>query len=381
MMNATHCAPTVFPPPPTLPPRRYRVVHVCNGLNVGGMEKLLVEFARGVDRSMCELHFVSLGGRGQLADDLELAGHSVSSLDKQPGLRPGLVLRLAQLFRELRPDVVHTHNTGAYFYAVPAARLARVPVVVHTRHGQRYGATQRQDRLFRLFSRFVDRVVCVSEDGRQLSLGEGIDPQRVCTIHNGIDLTRFAYHGPVAGGPAVLVARLSPEKDVDTLLRATAIVVKTCPDFRLNLVGDGVSRQCLEELARQLGLGHRVRFCGETHAVAEMLSQAALFALPSLTEGVSLTLLEAMASGLPVVATAVGGNPEVVRHGETGLLVEPRSPERFADALRQIWTQPAQAQQMGKAGRRRVEEHFDVRHMIIQYQSLYRRCASAATGR
>jgi sugar transferase (PEP-CTERM/EpsH1 system associated) len=353
------------------PSRKIRVVHVSLGLDVGGMEKLLTEFARHVDRGRFDLHFVALQKRGKLAAELESAGHRVSSLDKPPGLRPGLVWRLMKLLRKLRPDIVHTHNTIACFYAAPAARLARVPAIVHTRHGQRYGATRRQNLLFRLLSRFVDRIVCVSEDSGQLSIREGIDPQKVSTIRNGIDLVRFACRQPNHGGPAVLVARLSPEKDVETLLRATALVLRTWPDFRLNIVGDGVSRRKLEELAAQLELGDHVCFFGEVQGIPDLLSQAAMFVLPSLTEGISLTLLEAMAGGLPVVATAVGGNPEVVKDGETGLLVEPRSPKPLAEAISRLHTHPELARQMGAAGRRRAEECFDVRRMIGQYESLY----------
>jgi glycosyltransferase involved in cell wall biosynthesis len=356
-----------------------RIAHVSLGLEMGGMEKLLVEFARHADRERFQLHFICLEGRGKLADEVEALGWPVAALGKRPGVRPGLILKLARLFRRLDVDVVHTHNTAAYFYAVPAARLARVPTVVHTRHGQRCNATPRQNRVFRFLSRFVDTMVCVSEDSRRLARGEGIDPGKTCTIWNGIDLSRFAYTGPTPGGPAVIVARLSPEKDVETLVRAAAIAAERFSGFRLEIVGDGVCRASLEELSAQLRLDDRVRFLGEMDNIPELLGRAALFVLPSLTEGLSLTLLEAMARGLPVVATCVGGNPEVVSQGETGLLVEPRSPESLADAMVRVVVQPELARQMGIAGRRRVEEFFDVRRMIAEYEALY--LASELAGR
>src|SRR5262249_42341660 len=160
-----------------------------------------------------------------------------------------------------------------------------------------------------------------------------------------IDLDRFAYRGPAADGPAVLVARLAPEKDVGTLLDAVALIVRDCPDFRLEIAGDG---PCRAELERKAGpLGHHVRFLGVVRDVAGLLAGARLFVLSSVTEGISLTLREAMARGLPIVATRVGGNPEVVAHEEPGLLVPPRAPAALAEAIRRCWTRPEMCSTLG----------------------------------
>jgi Glycosyltransferase Family 4 len=146
------------------------VAHVALGLNVGGMEKLLVEFARCADRERFELGFVSLGARGSLAADIEACGWQVTALNEPPGLRASLVFRLARLFRRRNVDVVHTHNTKALLYGGPAARLAGIRGLVHTRHGQRYQARGRTTTLFRLASRLADCVVCVSRDARDTSM-------------------------------------------------------------------------------------------------------------------------------------------------------------------------------------------------------------------
>jgi glycosyltransferase involved in cell wall biosynthesis len=196
----------------------------------------------------------------------------------------------------------------------------------------------------------------------------------VTTIWNGIDVTGFAYAGPDPAGPAVLVARLAPEKDVETLLNATALAARERPDFRLEVAGDGPCRPALERAAADLGVAGRVRFLGEVRDVPALLARARLFALSSLTEGVSLTLLEAMSRGLPVAATRVGGNAEVVADGETGLLVPPGDPPALAAALLRLWADPAEAARLGRAGRRRVEAHFDVRGMVAAYEDLYRPC-------
>ena len=181
-------------------------------------------------------------------------------------------------------------------------------------------------------------------------------------------------------GPAVAVARLSPEKDLGTLLEAAALVVRTIPGFQLEIAGAGPCRPDLVKLAGSLCLGDRVRFLGEVSDIPALLARAGLFVLPSLTEGISLTVLEAMARGLPVVATRVGGNPEVVDDGRSGLLVPPRNPQALADALCRLWQDSALAARLGRAGRRRAEAHFDVRHMVAAYEDLYRSPATPTDG-
>jgi glycosyltransferase involved in cell wall biosynthesis len=335
------------------------------------MEKLLVDFARHTDRGRFELEFVSLCGRGPLAEDLESCGWSVTALDARPGVRPSLILRLARLFRSGNIDVVHTHNTKPLLYGSLAARLAGVRRVVHSRHGQRYHASRRQTALFRLATHLTNCVVCVSNDSAQLSAKEGTAQKKIRTVWNGIDIWRFAYAGPKPGGPAVMVGRLSPEKNVDGLLRAAALAGQMSPSFRLMIAGDGPCSADLKELAAELALGDRVRFLGEVRDVPALLLGAGLFVLPSLTEGISLTLLEAMARGLPVVTTRVGGNPEVVVEGETGFLVAPRAPVELARAMIALHLAPDVGRQMGIAGRARVERHFDIRRTVRAFESLY----------
>ena len=350
---------------------RLRVIHVALQLDTGGMEKLLVEFARHSDRARYDLHFVSLSTRGPVAAELEALGWPVTALLEPPGLRPGLVLRLAKLFRALQADVVHIHNTKPLIYAGPAARLARVARVIYTRHGQRHGATPRQNLLFRLAARTAHRIVCVSDDSARLSARDGLAHRRLVRIWNGIDVQRFAYLGPRSDGPAVMVGRLSPEKNVQCLLRAAAILSQQRPGFRLRIAGDGVCLPALRSLAHELKIQGQVTFLGNVNDVPSLLGEASVFVLPSLTEGISLTLLEAMARGLPVVATRVGGNPEVVADGQTGLLVRPDSPEQLASAIGRLLDDPAMARQMGEAGCRRVQRLFNVKTMVRQYECLY----------
>jgi glycosyltransferase involved in cell wall biosynthesis len=349
------------------------VTHVTLGLEMGGQEKLLIEFARHADRSRFDLHFVSLSTRGVLAADLEACGWPVTALEEPAGLRPGLVLRLARLFRLLGADVVHSHDDRPLIYAGSAARLARVAGVIHTRHGQSVYLSRRQGFLVKAAAALADRFVCVSEDAAALSRRQGLAPGRVLAIPNGIDVGRFGYSGPRQGGPVVTVARLTPEKDIACLVRAAAVACQTDPSFRLEIAGDGASLNPCRQLAREMGLEAegRVRFLGRVQDVGRLLARAGLFAMSSVSEGIPLALLEAMARGLPVAATNVGGIREVVVEGETGFLVPGRDPAALARAMLRLHQNPAEARQLGLQGRQRVEDRFDVRRMVARYESLY----------
>lgn len=348
-----------------------RVVHVVGQLDVGGMEKLLFEFARHADRERFALTFISLSSRGPVAKQIEACGWPVIALDCGPGRRVDIIFRLARLFRRSQIDVVHTHNSRSLIYGAPAARLARIGRVIHTRHGQHYGASPAEIRAFRWASWFTDHVICVSDDSARLSLIDGVAPRRVRTIVNGVDPAKFAFLGPAAGSTVVAVGRLSPEKGYDTLLEAVALASAEHPPLRLELAGDGPCMPELRRIADRLKISDRVTFLGEVSDVPAVLARAALFVLPSLTEGISLTLLEAMARGLPVVATAVGGTPEAVIDGETGRLAPPRAPAELARMIVSALGDPEAGRRMGLAGRHRVETRFDVRRMVASYEQLY----------
>ena len=350
---------------------RNRVAHITLGLATGGQEKLLVEFARRADREQFDLVFVSLTDRGKLADTIESHGWPVVALNAPGGLRPGLVWRLRRLFRERRIDIVHTHDDRPLIYGVPAGRTAGARVIHTQHHGLLPGTSRSQLRLTRWAGRLAHEFVTVSEDAARHLIEQGLPAGRVSTIWNGIDLDRFAFTGCVAGGPVVCVARLSPEKNIADLLRAAAIVSAKDANFRLKIAGDGPCRAELATLAQELKLGPNVEFLGEVRDIPSLLAEASLFVLPSKSEGISLTLLEAMARGLPVATTRVGGNPEVVEQGQTGLLAPSQDPAALAAAILEARGDA----DMGRAGRARVETHFDVAAMVRKYETLYVRKA------
>lgn len=351
-------------------PRPLRVCHVSLTLKTGGLERLLGDIARHHNPDQCRPEFLALNEVGRFADVIRDAGCPVHTL--RPAGRIGQLGQMIRLFRQRQFDVVHTHNTYPHINGSIAARLAGVPVVLNTRHGQRAGHGWKSRTQFRWASHLVNRIVAVSDDAASLCVeADGVARRKVIRIWNGIDIDDFDFSGPVDQPVAISVARLSAEKDFPTLLRAMAVAIRAVPELTLKLVGDGPERPALERLSQELGLTGHVEFLGERQDVPRLLAQAAFFVTSSLTEGISLTLLEAMAVGLPVIATSVGGNSEIVDDGRTGQLVPPGNVGALASAIAVMALTPARWRTLGQEGRKRVEEHFEVRRMVSDYESLY----------
>lgn len=353
--------------------RPFRVCHVSMTLLTGGLERLLVEMSKHIDPNALAFDFVSLSDVGAPAEELRELGFPVTELnfDGRKG-KWALVKQLTRHFRAGQYDVVHTHNTYPQFYAAPAAWHARVPVVVNTQHGRGCGQGFKARGQFAIANMFTDCVVGVSEDATRLCQGQDRRAaKKMRCIWNGVDLERFEFRGVANELHAVSVARLSREKDYGTLIRAMAIVRERQPDFRVTIVGDGAERTGLEQLSRELDVADRVTFVGERSDIPEILATAGFFISSSRTEGISLTLLEAMGVGLPVLTTAVGGNPEIVDDGRTGRLVPSENPQALADAIDQMCRDREMWPTMGELGRDRVERHFSLRNMIDRYSALY----------
>lgn len=351
-----------------------RVVHLLPNLSIGGMERLLVEMLRHTNRDWVSPRVLCTGERGELADEAERLGVPVDALGRPPGRNYRLIVTLARWFRAAGTDIVHTHGPYAHFYGALAARLSGGRPLVHTKHGFLWPWTRRRHWQTRLAGLLSTRVVAVSRDlAEQVRQREGIRNGRLEVLYNGIDTRQFEPRGDYFSDPptAVMVARFSDEKDFETLLRATQHVRQQRPDFRLTLIGDGPLRQEMQTLATQLAVEQAVEFLGNRHDVPAQLAAASMFILSTRTEGLSISLLEAMAAGLPVVATAVGGNPEVIVEGQTGFLVPRGSAEKLAEKIVWLLDHPREAQAMGRAGRERVETHFDVRQTVRAYQRLY----------
>lgn len=352
--------------------RRLKVCHISMSLRTGGLERLLVEFGKFHDASRYDLRFVALTDLGPPAEDLRKLGFQVDALCLPQVGKRTTYRRLKEILVDEQIDIIHTHNTCPQFYGAFAAAQTGIRCILNTQHGRGSGPRLKDHLMFKVANRFTRRVAGVSRDSARLCQQQDRgSAHKIVTIQNGIDSTRFAYTGPADANTAISVARLSPEKDFPTLLRAVKLVVQSVPDFRLLLVGDGGERPMLESLARDLGITAHVEFLGERSDVHALLPKAGFYVSSSKTEGISLTVLEAMAVGLPVVATAVGGNPEIVSEGVTGRLVPSQDPQALAGAIVAMCAARSEWSAMGRAARTRIEQEFEIRNMIRAYEATY----------
>jgi glycosyltransferase involved in cell wall biosynthesis len=372
---------------------RPRVLHVVLSLDPGGTERLVLEIARRLHAEM-PMAVCCLDGRGAWASDLETEGIPVSSLSRRPGFHPMLGRAIAGLCRRDHIDVIHAHHYSPFVYAALARIWMPRLCVIFTEHGRLSDAppsTKRRtaNRVFGLFPR---RVFAVSEDVRQHLVAEGFSASAVDVIYNGIDVGPIAdssdrdrVRADLNAGAGVFVigtiARLDPVKDLGTLFRAVATLASAIP-LRVLIAGDGPERSFLERLASELCIGDHVCFLGYRENARDYLAACDVYVNTSISEGVSLTILEAMAAALPVVATRVGGTPEVVDES-CGRLVPARDPTALARALADLAAEPDTRRSLGLAGRRRVGERFTLDRMVHEYAEVYRTAAPArsrATG-
>jgi sugar transferase (PEP-CTERM/EpsH1 system associated) len=319
------------------------------------------------------------------------------SLHKPPGHGAKLYPRLARLFRQMRPAIVHTRNLAALECQVPAW-WAGVPGRVHGEHGRDVedldGSSRRHQWVRRAYSPFVHRYVALSQDLQgYLVQRVGIAPQRIVQIYNGVDTARFAPPAPGADGSRVrapipgcpftapqhwlagTVGRMQTVKDQTLLARAFVRALALAPalraTLRLVLVGDGPLRAKAQAILVEGAAADLAWLPGERSDVPDVMRGLDLFVLPSQAEGISNTILEAMACACPVLATRVGGNAELVQPGFTGELVPAGDVEAMAQALVALAGDPARAARLGQAGRARVEERFSLQAMVQAYQGLY----------
>ena len=366
------------------------VVHVMYRFDVGGLENGVVNLinrmpADAYRHAVLALTEVTDFRRRIARDDVEFI-----SLAKPPGHLWWLYPRLFRLFRQLRPAIVHSRNLAALEVAVPAW-AAGVPVRIHGEHGRDVGDLKGLNKTYqwlrRLYNPFVTHFIALSRDLENYLLDPvGIARRKVTQIYNGVDAERFH---PADGLPIIdgcpfrrpqhwlvgTVGRMQTVKDQTLLARAFVRALEREPALRqrlrLVMVGEGPLRAQAQEILDAAGVADLAWLPGERHDVPDILRGLDCFVLPSLAEGISNTILEAMASGLPVIATRVGGNPELVLEGETGRLVPVGDVEALASALIDDAHAPEADRAAGLAGRWQVERRFSMDSMVAAYRGLY----------
>lgn len=362
-----------------------RIAYVINAMIVGGSQTHLVQVMRFLDRERFAPLFVCLSGKGELLDNVRAAGVEVLTPGAGRAYKGfGLAQRIAALTRELRArriDIVHSYLLRANLVGSISARLAGVPILLCSKRGchERRGS---ELVMAKVGNALADRIPCNAEAVRTfVHENEGCDVGRMPVIPSGIDADRFqplapgdyvARLGLPAGRKLIgIVTRMRTRKGVEEFIRAIALVRQNEPDAHGVIVGEVPADDWIEKLVAELGLQDHLTLLGRRSDMPEVLSAFDLFVLSSHDEGMSNAVLEAMAMELPVVATDVGGTGEVVRHGESGLLVPSKDPQALAAGITTVLADPARAQRMGVLGREIVCQRFSARAMVRQMEDLY----------
>ena len=354
-----------------------RILYVITELDVGGAEKALYELATRLSRAAYEPEVACLSGRGPLGADLRERGIPVHFLDARGAWDVRALWRLRRLVK--RAEIVHSF----LYHANMAARLAAVgtgvaAVVCSARVAERSRPGRR--RLECLTQRLVDAEVCVSAGVRDFMAQGGFPKHKLAVIPNGVDAARFAGRDAAfkarlnlrPDAPLVAtIGRLHEQKGMEHFVRAAASVHHSRPDCHFIIVGAGPLEAALRAAAKRLHLEGALTFLGQCDDIPALLKATDVFVLASLWEGMPNVVLEAMAAGVPVVATRVEGTVDLIEQGETGLLVMPRDVPGLASAIQRLLDEPALAQRLGHAAQERVRVQFPLEAMVRRHEELY----------
>lgn len=375
--------------------RPIRLVEFTRAFFLGGTEVQVLELLRGLPGHY-RLQVAVLEEAGPLMEQVWKLGHIPESFPLSGSVaRPNTALQIARMAHWLivnRVELVHVHDFYATLVAVPAAKLAGVKVIVGRLDLAHWHGRARRAALAQL-TRMADHVIANAEAIRRMLVREeGVAPERITVIPNGLDLPRFdarlreGLQAPLpetGGAPVVVhVANMNhPVKRQEDLLAALAQLKQGGTVLHAYLVGDGPRRAQLEALARRLGVADVVHFLGHRRDVPAIYDRATLGVLCSSAEGMSNAVMEGMAAGLPMVVTDAGGNPELITHGERGLVVPPCQPERLASALHEALTKREAAKAWGEAARAFVASHLTFEHLVARHDAVYRRVVRGAESR
>jgi glycosyltransferase involved in cell wall biosynthesis len=365
------------------PPRR-RPIRVCfliDALSPAGTETQLLALIRNLDRGRVEPYLCLLSGADATSRALEPDCCAVVRLGVRSFRDPATLVKLWRFRRFLRReriDVLQAYFPASTYLGVPVGWLAGVPRIVRTRNNLGYWVTPWHRRLGRLCGHLSDVLVANCEACRQSVVSdEGLDPRHIVVLENGVDLARFPFEPWAASAerPPVrrvgIVANLRPVKELDVFVRAAADVSTAHRDITFQIAGEGELRPALEGLIAELGLADRFSLPGTVQNVPSFLAGLDVAVLCSRSEGMSNAVLEYMAAGRPIVATAVGGNVELLQGGKNGLLVPPGDAGALAAAIQRLLEDPALAARLASAARRRVEEHHSREAMVRRFEAFF----------
>ena len=363
--------------------RKLNVIHLVEELTIGGLEKILTTIVLNLDKKKYNISVWCLREGGFFADKLVKEGIDVKILHISTSRNPLSIYKLYRLLKCHKFDIIHTHAYSAGTIGRISAFLAGVPVIISHNHSvyDYYGKFYNLVEWF--LSLITDRVICISEVVNGFAnKTQRINSKKLITIHNGIDdvcdLTEKSSSDlkkelgiPINHPVICTISHMEEHKGLKYLLEAASLLLQSKNDVSFLLVGEGVLKKELKILCADLKIEKNVIFAGEQSDISEILSLSDIFVLPSLREGLPLTILEAMACGKPVIATNVGGIPEIVKDGENGILVYPKDPETLYMAMNELLGDREKREKMGRIGKRVCDESFRTKTMVEKVEDLY----------
>lgn len=365
----------------TISPRRLRVVQIAATLRIGGSEQLAAAIGRGLDPVEFESLFAAVGPDGPIGDSLRHEGFSVTPFDRRDGLDARLLFRIWNYLRQQRPDIVQTHHVASLIYGGVSARLTGAKLI-HTEHEiNTFRQFPRQLQWLRLLAPLVHRFVAIDPTVAEfLQDTAKIDPSRIRIIRNGIRLERFhprSEESPaVSGNPRDFVlgwiARLDPPKRPDVLIEALKDIAARDSTVRIRIIGPGSLLETVRNQVAQSKLEDRVEILGPRSDIPEQLRKMDGYVLVSDAEGLPISLAEAMASGLPCIASAVGGIPALIRDGQNGILLTHNNPDELATHVLRLRTDAALRARLGAEARQTIVSQYDFAQTICDYANLFR---------
>lgn len=384
------------------PDDRIRILKVVTNFTSGGTEGQVHNLVRHIDHSRFAISFASLKKYGHFLEEVEQLNLPVNEFPIKSYFKPSTLFQFFRLVRYMRRhqiQISHSYNFYSNIFAIPAARLAGVPVILASIRDRGVYLSPAQKRVQKFICRMADGILVNADAIRDWLLEEGYSSERITVIKNGIDLSlydnvqqssniREELGLPASTPLVIMMARVNPQKGYADLLNAIALMTRDHHDAHFLVVGEELTfagkdivpdnnyHDALHKLSIDLGVDDRVHFLGHRKDIPNLLSQVSLSVLPSHSEGLSNSLLESMAASLPIVATRVGGNPELVEDGVNGILVPPHEPQELATAMARILGSPKTALRFSKASRRLSKKHFDMKVMVSATESYY----TAITG-
>jgi len=360
-----------------------RVDLLITGLDIiGGAEVFVRQISPKLIQSGVGLHVITVKSGGVLINELRNENVQVTELGIRNKNDLSVFRKLNELWNQDKPDVLHTHLFHAGIIGRVTGKYSKIPKIIVHQHGYEYNRTLRRILFDKLSSNLVTQYIVSCEAvAKILQTREKINNKKISIVYNGIDLYAFDHSGNLSenidhllriGSPLVCsIGRLEPEKGQKEIILAINRLLKQGQDVNLLLVGSGSSEASLKKLTRDLGLEEKILFTGTIREIPSLLSRIDIFVLASKWEGISMAILEAMAARKPVIATAVGGTPELINHQHTGLLVQVDDETALSNAIIHLLRNPALCKSFGEEGRHRIEKEFQIDKTINQIINIY----------